>query len=136
MATYGQSKLANLLFMLELDRRARSHGLLSAAAHPGTAATKLQRFAFARVVKVFGQSAERGALPSLYAASASGVAGGSYYGPRDWFGMAGSPAMATIPQRARDAKVARALWDASEEMTGVRFGLDAVPSVARDPERH
>ncbi len=128
MRTYGQSKLANLLFMLELDRRARSRGVVSVAAHPGTSVTNLQRFAFARLVKVFGQSADRGALPSLYAASAPEVVGGSYFGPRDWFGTAGPPAPASIPQRARDAGVARELWEASEALTGVRTGLDAPPS--------
>ena len=135
MATYGQSKLANLLFMLELDRRARSRGLISVGVHPGTAITNLQRFAFARVVKVFGQSAERGALPSLFAATAPGVLGGSYVGPQDWFGMMGAPGPASIPQRALDADVARALWEASESLTGVRFGLDPAPSTTKASER-
>jgi NAD(P)-dependent dehydrogenase (short-subunit alcohol dehydrogenase family) len=132
MKTYGQSKLANLLFMLELDRRARSSGLVSVGSHPGTSVTNLQRFAFGRLVRVFGQPAERGALPSLYAASAPEVIGGSYFGPRDWFGTVGAPAPASIPRRAQDAGVARALWEASEALTGVRIGLDDDPPAARN----
>ena len=135
MATYGQSKLANLLFMIELDRRARARGLVSVGAHPGTAITNLQRFAFGSVVRVLGQSAERGALPILYAATAPDVAGGSYYGPRDWFGMSGAPTIASIPQRARDANVARALWEASEALTGVRFALDETSPSADEARR-
>jgi NAD(P)-dependent dehydrogenase (short-subunit alcohol dehydrogenase family) len=121
MRAYGQSKVANLLFMLELDRRAP--GLISAAAHPGATITNLQSYESGRLVKLLGQTADRGALPTLYAAVAGDVRGGSYVGPRDRFGMIGPPVPVRVPRSARDASMARTLWERSEEMTGVRFAL-------------
>jgi NAD(P)-dependent dehydrogenase (short-subunit alcohol dehydrogenase family) len=134
---YGQSKLANLLFAFELDRRASSAGLdlLSAAAHPGLAATNLQtagprlgRFDLsarigAGIVRPFRQPAERGALPSLYAATAPEVVGGGFYGP-DGPGQArGYPTPVAPSRRALEEEVARRLWEVSEELTGVDFDL-------------
>jgi NAD(P)-dependent dehydrogenase (short-subunit alcohol dehydrogenase family) len=125
MRTYGQTTLANLLFMLELDRRGAALGLTSTAAHPGATISGLQKHQFTHVIKLIGQPASRGALPSLYAAVGAEATGGSYFGPRDRFGMAGPPAVARLPRRARDAGLARALWERSEELTGVAFGLGA-----------
>jgi NAD(P)-dependent dehydrogenase (short-subunit alcohol dehydrogenase family) len=125
MRAYGQSKLANLLFMVELDRRARVRGLVSVGVHPGAAITNLQRFAFGRLVQFAGQSAEQGALPSLFAASAAGISGGSYFGPCRWFGLMGAPTRASIPQRARDEKLALAVWERSEALTGVKVAIHA-----------
>ncbi len=120
---YGQSKLANLLFMLELHRRAPS--VVSVAAHPGASATNLQRESgmSSWFVQKLGQSAAEGAWPSLYAAVTDGV-GGTFVGPRDRFGMVGPPVRAKLPKRALDPQLAAALWTRSEELTGVRFTLD------------
>lgn len=122
MGAYNASKLANLLFMHELNRRAAKAGLVSAASHPGTSKTNLQVHAFSALVGLFGQSAPRGALPSLYAATAPDVAGGAYFGPR-YFEMFGPPARALMPFRARSAEMARALWETSEELTSVRYAI-------------
>jgi NAD(P)-dependent dehydrogenase (short-subunit alcohol dehydrogenase family) len=129
MGSYGQSKLANLYFMLELARRAPGN-LVSVASHPGGTATNLQKYQFKFAVKLFGQHASMGALPSLYAAVGADVRGGQYYGPRNWFGMSGPPTLAKLPKRALDATLARELWDRSEQLTGVHFALPA-PSAAR-----
>jgi NAD(P)-dependent dehydrogenase (short-subunit alcohol dehydrogenase family) len=123
MRTYGQSKLANLLFMLELRRRGEPLGLISVASHPGATITNLQKYQYTWIIKVIGQSAARGALPSLYAATAADVRGGQYFGPRDRLGMAGPPAQAKLPRRALDAALAEQLWQKSEELTGVRFAF-------------
>jgi NAD(P)-dependent dehydrogenase (short-subunit alcohol dehydrogenase family) len=132
MGTYGQSKLANLLFMLELDRRAGASGLVSAAAHPGATVSGLQKHEFKRVIKIIGQPASRGALPSLYAAVGDEVNGGSYIGPRHLFGMQGPPTFASLPRRARDPQLARALWEKSQDLTGVRYAFgDAAATGAR-----
>ncbi|HUR86578.1 MAG TPA: oxidoreductase [Solirubrobacteraceae bacterium] len=134
---YGQSKLANLLFTLELQRRlgdARSP-VRALAAHPGYSATSLQSHtgsalqnAFMAVTnRVVAQSAEMGALPALYAA-AQDLPGGSYVGPRGFQELRGHPAIAGRTAAARDPQTARALWELSEELTGVTFGLAAVPA--------
>jgi NAD(P)-dependent dehydrogenase (short-subunit alcohol dehydrogenase family) len=123
MGTYGQSKLANLLFMRELHRRAA--GVISVAAHPGATVTNLQRESrfSSWFVRRLGQAADRGALPSLYAAVGD-VAGGTFIGPRDRLGMVGAPTLACLPRRANDARLQRALWARSEQLTGARFQLD------------
>ena len=128
---YGQSKLANLLFALELDRRLRAAGstVKSLAAHPGYAATNLQ-FAGppgldAAVMKVsnrvFAQNDEMGALPTLYAATQPGLEGGTFCGPDGFLEQRGHPKPVSPSGAARDEQVARRLWEVSEEMTGVRF---------------
>lgn len=130
---YGQSKLANLLFALELDRRLRAAGssVKSLAAHPGYAATNLQ-FAGppgvdAAVMKlsnrVIAQSDEMGALPTLYAATEPGLEGGTFVGPDGFLEQRGHPKPVAPNKAARDEEVARRLWEVSEEMTGVRFEL-------------
>ena len=128
---YGQSKLANLLFALELDRRLRTAGagVLSVAAHPGYAATNLQfavtpsrieRIGSVVLNRVYAQSAERGALPTLYAATAD-IPGGSFVGPDGFQEMRGEPKVVTPTRSARDPEKAARLWDVSEQLTNVRF---------------
>jgi NAD(P)-dependent dehydrogenase (short-subunit alcohol dehydrogenase family) len=128
---YGQSKLANLLFALELDRRLRAAGstVRSLSAHPGYAATNLQ-FAGppgvdAAIMKmsnrVIAQSDEMGALPTLYAATEPGLEGGTFCGPDGFLEQRGHPKRVAPSSAARDEEVARRLWEVSEEMTGVRF---------------
>jgi NAD(P)-dependent dehydrogenase (short-subunit alcohol dehydrogenase family) len=130
---YNQSKLSNLLFALELDRRARHAGspLVSVAAHPGVATTgflaaaqlpgwqaKVADFA----VGLIGQDAAAGAAPLLYAATMPDVKGGQYWGPDGIMEMRGKPAPAKFASQALDAGVASRLWAESEALTGVRFG--------------
>jgi NAD(P)-dependent dehydrogenase (short-subunit alcohol dehydrogenase family) len=132
---YGQSKLANLLFMSELQRRATAAGspLLSLAAHPGYAATDLhatgarlgnatmQERVMGLAVKLGAQSAADGALPSLYAATAPGIPPGSYVGPDRRLGTVGNPTLVRGNRASRDEAAARRLWEVSEEQTGVRY---------------
>jgi NAD(P)-dependent dehydrogenase (short-subunit alcohol dehydrogenase family) len=128
---YGQSKLANLLFALELDRRLRAAGsaVKSVAAHPGYAATNLQHAGPTRLDelvmlvpnKVIAQSDEMGALPILYAATEPGVEGGTYVGPDGVAEQRGHPTTVSPSAAARDEEVSRRLWEVSEQMTGVRF---------------
>jgi NAD(P)-dependent dehydrogenase (short-subunit alcohol dehydrogenase family) len=130
---YGQSKLANLMFALELDRRLRAAGstVKSVAAHPGYAATNLQSAAAPAadrlVMKItnliLAQSAEMGALPTLYAATFPGLEGGTYVGPDGIGEFRGHPRKATPNGAARDQQVAARLWEVSEELTGVRFAV-------------
>jgi NAD(P)-dependent dehydrogenase (short-subunit alcohol dehydrogenase family) len=130
---YGQSKLANLMFALELHRRLRAAGssVKSLAAHPGYAATNLQSAAAPlvdRLVMVgtnalLAQSAERGALPSLYAATAPDVESGAYVGPDGLGEFRGHPHVVAPTSAARDEASAARLWEVSEELTGVRFEL-------------
>jgi NAD(P)-dependent dehydrogenase (short-subunit alcohol dehydrogenase family) len=137
-AAYGQSKLANLLFAFELDRRSRQAGLdlLSQAAHPGWAATNLQsagpalpyeRLFMAIVNRTYAQSAEMGALPILYAATVPDLPGGSFVGPDGIGEGRGYPKLVHGSSRAYDAEVARRLWSVSEQLTGVSFNLAEHP---------
>ena len=130
---YGQSKLANLLFALELDRRLRAAGsdVKSVAAHPGYAATNLQTAAppfLDRMVMVvtnhlIAQSVETGALPQLYAATHPSVEGGQYIGPDGIAEQRGHPKVVSASGAARDEEAARHLWRVSEDLTGVSFEL-------------
>ncbi len=133
---YGQSKLANLLFALELDRRLRgaSSTISSLAAHPGYAATNLQSASapvLDRAVMVvtnllIAQDAEVGALSLLYAATQPGLEGGTYVGPDGRGEQRGHPQPEAVPARAAlDQAVAAQLWAVSEEATGVHFDLPA-----------
>ncbi len=130
---YGQSKLANLLFMGELQRRLEAAGspVRSVAAHPGYAATNLQSHTesiqdsvMAVFNVVFAQSAEMGALPTLYAATQD-VPGGAYVGPDGLAEQRGHPKLVGMSPAARDAELAARLWALSEELTGVRYDLPA-----------
>jgi len=126
---YGQSKLANLLFTLELDRRLRAQGstVTSLAAHPGYAATNLQTAAPPLVDRlvmkignaVIAQSDEMGALPTLFAATEPGLQGATYVGPDGPSEQRGHPTIVSPNRRARDEETARRLWQVSEELTGV-----------------
>ncbi len=132
---YGQSKLADLMFALELDRRLRAAGatVISVAAHPGYAATKLQsaaapaadRFVMAVTNRLVAQNADMGALPTLYAATEPGLEGGTYVGPDGFGEFRGHPVPVKPNGAARDPLVAARLWDVSEELTGVKFELPA-----------
>ncbi|WP_459549116.1 oxidoreductase [Nocardia sp. X0981] len=130
---YGQSKLANLLFTFELQRRLTAAGSakLAVAAHPGYAATGLQSHTETLLDKVMAignklgaQSAEMGALPELFAATAP-VEPGAYYGPTGLGGMRGHPGRSGCSERAKDQLTARSLWDLSERLTGVKFDFAA-----------
>jgi NAD(P)-dependent dehydrogenase (short-subunit alcohol dehydrogenase family) len=131
---YGQAKLANLLFALELERLARRHGtrLVSMAAHPGYAATNLQLagvgFAPARAVmaganRIFALSPLMGALPTLCAATLPQLPGGTFVGPSRFGGYRGYPGLNTPSARARDEDSARRLWEVSEDLTKVHFSF-------------
>jgi NAD(P)-dependent dehydrogenase (short-subunit alcohol dehydrogenase family) len=128
---YGQSKLANLLFMMELQRRLDAAGssLRSVAAHPGYAATALQSHTESiqdQILGVFNhviaQSAAMGALPTLYAATED-VPGAAYVGPDGLLEQRGHPHLVDMSGAAKNEDAARRLWEVSEELTGVTFGL-------------
>ena len=134
---YQQSKFANAVFGLELDRRLRAAGspVISVLAHPGYSATNLQTSgppvpvsALSRISNaLIAQSASKGALPQLYAATAPGVEGGEFIGPDGFREARGTPTEVQPVKRARDEQTARRLWDVSEELTGVRY-LPAAPA--------
>ncbi|MFJ6850739.1 oxidoreductase [Streptomyces sp. NPDC091271] len=128
---YAQSKLANLLFTAELQRRADAAGkrVLALAAHPGLFSTELGQAGpritgrtwaarLERVTRVYTQPASAGALPTLYAATLPAALGGSYYGPRLLGETRGGPAPAHLSARAQDMNTARVLWDESARLTG------------------
>ena len=138
---YGQSKLANLLFAYELNRRFDNAGVIgikSVACHPGYAATNLQyrgpeqsgsrlRYAMMKVANtVIAQSAEQGALPLLYAATAPGVEEGEYYGPGGLLNMRGAPERQQSNEASRDETDARRLWTRSEELTDVEYDIEGL----------
>lgn len=129
---YAQSKLANLMFALELARRCAETGsrLASIAAHPGFTRTNL--FAVSPTAHVgnllaalVGQPARLGALPLLYAATSPEARNGGYYGPTGPGEMTGNPGPAWILPRAKDTGLADALWRESERLTGVHFPMPA-----------
>ena len=124
---YGQSKLANLLFTFELQRRldASKASTRSVAAHPGWTATDLQKNSglASFLNPFFAMEPPQGALPTLYAATAPNVSGGTYYGPNGFMEMKGYPKQVGTHARAKDRAVAARLWEVSEEMTGVAYTL-------------
>jgi NAD(P)-dependent dehydrogenase (short-subunit alcohol dehydrogenase family) len=134
-AAYSQSKLANLLFAYELQRRLANASVstISLGCHPGYAATNLQ-FVAAQMNRshlqeiqnrlanmLLAQSAAMGALPELYAATASNVAGGEYIGPLGLGKMRGYPGVVRSSARSYDVATAQKLWRVSEELTDVRY---------------
>lgn len=128
-SAYSQSKLANLLFMLELGRRlerAGSHVLVTGA-HPGWTATDLQRTAgVARFLNpLFAMKPPRGALPTLRAAVDPTATQGSYFGPSGMSELRGPPVLARLPKLARSEADAQRLWSLSESSTGVIFAAQA-----------
>ena len=135
IAAYGQSKLANLLFTYELQRRlsgrpAADKSTIAVAAHPGTSNTELPRN-LPRIIKpmadvlgpVLFQSAAMGALPTLRAATDRAVQGGQYYGPDGFAEQRGHPKLVNSSAQSHDEDLQRRLWTVSEELTGVNFGV-------------
>lgn len=133
MPVYGQSKLACLMFAFELQRRSAAAGwdVISLGAHPGVSRTDLLLNAPGRnsmsarirsLAPFLFQPADRGALPTLYAATSPDVEPGGYYGPDGFQGVRGYPTRAKVPAQAMDEGVARRLWEVSEALTGVRYG--------------
>ncbi len=131
---YQQSKFANAVFGLELDRRLRAAGqpIASVLAHPGYSATNLQSTGPTGAMKavlavgnrLFAQNADRGALPQLYAATAPDVEGGQFFGPDGFQQARGGPTVVQPVGRARDAEAGRRLWEVSEQLTGVSYLSD------------
>lgn len=132
MVVYSQSKLANLLFSFEFQRRSEAGGwgVSSIAAHPGISRTDLiangaGRMSFHGFMRTFCwflfQPAAQGALPTLYAAASPHAAGGAYYGPDKLGETRGAPALAKIPTQADDVRTAARLWDVSEQLTGATY---------------
>jgi NAD(P)-dependent dehydrogenase (short-subunit alcohol dehydrogenase family) len=136
---YSAAKLACLMFAIELDRRAKKAGskLISVAAHPGVSKTpiaagwdqedrrrlrdRLERIGYHASMRLFAQTAAEGAQSLVHAASEPGVIGGGYYGPTGFGQMGGSPGPVRPSPRALDAALAARLWEASEQLTGVRY---------------
>ncbi|MEM7604628.1 MAG: hypothetical protein AAF411_04660 [Myxococcota bacterium] len=123
--TYAQSKLANLLFALELQRWFETHGLgvRSLAAHPGWTSTELQRHTgfVQAMTRVLAMKPLDGAMPTLRAALDRNAAGGQYYGPDGFLEARGRPKPAVISAAAQDRESAARLWTLSEGLSNVRF---------------
>jgi NAD(P)-dependent dehydrogenase (short-subunit alcohol dehydrogenase family) len=119
-AAYSQSKLANLLFTRELQRRLGSTGTSALAAHPGWTATDLQRHVslFRFLNPFLAMTPDQGALPTLRAATDPEARGGETYGPEGFLEIRGAPVRVGVPRRAEDAASAEELWQTSEETTG------------------
>jgi NAD(P)-dependent dehydrogenase (short-subunit alcohol dehydrogenase family) len=128
---YSQSKLANLLFAFELQRRSdrAGWGVASIAAHPGVSSTDLIQNGMEGItasvgrffVGIFGHSPAAGALPQIFAATSPAARAGAYYGPDGFMEITGSPAVAQAKPQALDKAAAARLWAISEDLTGVRF---------------
>ncbi|MFX1254357.1 MAG: oxidoreductase [Promethearchaeota archaeon] len=138
VASYGRSKLANLMFAYELQRKLENKGakVISVASHPGYAATpgqttglKMNKSISSKMILLFiklltitfAQSAEMGALPMLYAATCPDIKGGEYIGPTRVMNMRGYPKKVRSNKESYDLDVAKRLWEISEELTGVRY---------------
>lgn len=130
LRAYGQSKLACLIFAFELDRRLRNKGIktLSVAAHPGLSITELVRhypkwmlFLGRPLTAILTHSPEKGALPTLYAALASDVKAGEYFGPQGYSEWTGKPGRAKSFPQSRDESAAGRLWKLSEQITGISY---------------
>jgi len=126
---YAASKLANLLFITELQRRLSTAGsrVIAVAAHPGFVSTSIYDQTTGMIprlaVRLMAQNADEGALPVLYAATAD-LPGDSFTGPEHAMHMRGGAELIGRSKQAKDAGLARRLWAASEQLTGVPFGLD------------
>lgn len=133
MVSYSQSKLANLMFSFELQRRSEKEGwgINSIAVHPGISRTELipngagKNSPMGILRRVMGpimfQAPSQGALPSLYAATSTEAEGGAYYGPTKFNELRGMPKLAKPAPQSRDEKVSARLWDVSKKLTGVEF---------------
>jgi NAD(P)-dependent dehydrogenase (short-subunit alcohol dehydrogenase family) len=131
VGAYGQSKLANLLFTYELQRRLAPHETtIAVAAHPGGSRSELTRnlppalTLVASALMPLFQGPDMGALPTLRAATDPGVLGGQYYGPDGFGEQRGYPKVVASSEKSHDAAVQRRLWAVSEELTGVVYPLD------------
>ncbi|MQT12925.1 oxidoreductase [Segnochrobactrum spirostomi] len=129
---YTQSKLADLIFALELQRRLGAAGspIASLAAHPGIAVTNLQanlkgiyKLLGPLLMPLIGHSARQGALPELFAATAPEALAGGYYGPNGIREIKGDPAPAKLPPASTDCALASRLWTTAEQLTGIRFDV-------------
>jgi len=131
---YGDSKIANLHFTFELQRRLAEEGAptIAVAAHPGVAMTELQRHSsfLEWSSRLIAHDVEQAALPTLRAATESSVRGGEYFGPDGFLEMSGSPVRVQPIQRAQDEEVARRLWERSAELTDVHYERHAARSAA------
>lgn len=132
MKFYGQSKLANLMFAIELDERLKQHGLAtqSMACHPGISSTNLFKIGGREMPRIFKglmnrylQPATMGALPTVYAATASSLTGGEYVGPDGKGQRRGYPALEKPDPAVNDEASRQKLWDVSEKLTGVTFNF-------------
>ena len=145
-AAYQQSKLANLLFTFELQRRSDAYGwgLMSNAAHPGYARTELipngpgtgglKGIGMKALGSFMSHSAAAGALPTLFAATSSEAAPNGYYGPNGFYELKGPVAPAKVFPKAKDEAVARNLWEVSEQLTGVKWpAKDQTPETVTFP---
>ncbi|MGO4731101.1 oxidoreductase [Paenibacillus sp. 2KB_22] len=133
MQVYGRSKLANLMFSLELHKRSEAQrwGVMSIASHPGLSRSDLvdngrsEQSKAPLLLRLFGgflmQSAEQGALPTLFAATSLEAKSGQYYGPGGANETKGLPAPAKIPNQARDEDTAKRLWEVSKQLTNMNF---------------
>ena len=127
---YGQSKLANLMFIQELSRKLKKHRIqsIAVASHPGGSPTNLQRtssyFMKHMLTPLISHPPSEAALSTLRAACDPTVSNGSYWGPSSLFGLTGHPKQAQIPRRAVDPKMANLLWDLSEKLTGVAYQFE------------
>ncbi|HEV2739936.1 MAG TPA: oxidoreductase [Candidatus Elarobacter sp.] len=140
LIAYNQSKLADLLFAFELERRSRMNGwgVTSIAAHPGLALTELipngtgRSSVVSRISRLLGpvimQSPAKGALPTLFAATSPDARGGAYYGPGGFGGIRGATALTTPPAAALDVVAAARLWEIAERLTGVTFDPASRPA--------
>ena len=144
---YARSKLANVLFGYELDRRLERSGIdaASVVCHPGYAATNLQVrgpeaegsrlrvLAMKAANALVAQSADRGVLPMLYAATQPSLSGGEYVGPGGFGNMRGAPTVQESSPASYDRADAERLWDVSEELTGVRYDFEGATDGAAEP---
>lgn len=123
---YGDSKIANLYFTYEMDRKLKAVGsdMVVTAAHPGWSATELQKTPGMRLMtRLVGQSAEMGALPTLMAATLESCRGAEYFGPSGLFEAWGHPKQVASNRLSHDEKTAQQLWQISEELTGTVFNI-------------
>jgi NAD(P)-dependent dehydrogenase (short-subunit alcohol dehydrogenase family) len=132
VAAYGQSKLANLMFCYELQRRLSARGAptTAVAAHPGLSNTELMRHVpgsglpgYNQLAGLLTNSPAVGALATLRAATDPQATGGQYYGPDGFYGLRGHPKLVSSSAQSHDEDIQRRLWTVSEELTGVSFGV-------------
>jgi NAD(P)-dependent dehydrogenase (short-subunit alcohol dehydrogenase family) len=126
LTAYGQSKLANLLFTYELQRRLSSTDTIATAAHPGGSHSELSRHVprgAQQAFRLLEQSSEMGALPTLRAATDPSVLGGQYYGPGGFLELRGHPKLVKSNGRSHDIAVQQRLWQVSQDLTGVAYPI-------------